>query len=119
MIIGIIGLGFVGGAMHKSFLLKGMHINTNLYEYDKFKNGGIGNFNNMLKCDILFLALPTLYDSNKHKYNIDPIMETCEKLEKYEYNGVIVIKSTIEPETINNLSNKFKLSSISLACLLL
>ena len=50
--VGVIGLGFVGGAMLKSFLLK----KANASGYDKFKDGGIGTFESMLDKDILFLA---------------------------------------------------------------
>ena len=51
--IGVIGLGFVGGAIFKSFNLKAIAIEA----YDKFKNGGMGSLENMLKKDILFLCL--------------------------------------------------------------
>ena len=44
MSVGIIGLGFVGGAIFKSFSLK----NIDVEGYDKFKNGGVGSFKNML-----------------------------------------------------------------------
>ena len=43
--VSIIGLGFVGSAMYKSFELKGV---KNLSGYDKYKNGGIGSFNECL-----------------------------------------------------------------------
>ena len=79
--IGIIGLGFVGGAMFKSFTLK----NINLEVYDKYKNGGIGSLDNMCKKDFLFLCLPTIFDEKKNSYNKDPIYETCEFLEKNDY----------------------------------
>ena len=43
--VSIIGLGFVGSAIHKSFNLKGFKNNINLFTYDKFKDDGIGNLN--------------------------------------------------------------------------
>ena len=105
--ISIIGLGFVGNSMFKSFILKGMKDNTNLFGYDKFKDNGIGDFNNCLQSDILFLALPTIYNTELGQYDKKPIEETCLKLTENNYKGVIVIKSTVEPYTTNNLSNKF------------
>ena len=105
--IGIIGLGFVGNSMFESFKLKGMKDGETLFGYDKFKNGGIGNFNDSLKCDILFLALPTIYNEELGQYDKGPIEETCKLLTAKKYLGVIVIKSTVEPETTNNLSNEF------------
>jgi nucleotide sugar dehydrogenase len=106
--IGIIGLGFVGNSMFESFTLKGMQSNVNLFGYDKFKNGGIGKLEDCLKCDILFLALPTIYNSELGQYDKIPIKETCEILTKFNYKGIIVIKSTVEPETTNDLSEEFK-----------
>ena len=104
--IGVIGLGFVGGAMYTSFLNKGVN-KDNLSGYDKFKNGGIGSFEQMLKTDILFMALPTVYNVKLCKYDKKPIYETCDILSEKEYSGVIVIKSTVEPETTSNLCKKY------------
>lgn len=103
--IGIIGLGFVGGAMFKSFSEKGVSI----VGYDKYKNGGIGNLEGVLNCDIVFLCLPTLFNEELKEYNKGPINEVCLALEKNKYKGVVVVKSTIEPETINKLSKKYNL----------
>ena len=61
--IGIIGLGFVGGSMYKSFKLKGFDV----IGYDKFKNGGIGSFEETLAANIIFLCLPTLFDEKKKR----------------------------------------------------
>ena len=105
--IGIIGLGFVGGSMYKSFSLKGMKENENLFGYDKFKDGGIGTFDDNLKCDMLFLALPTIYNNELCQYDKKPIQETCKLLTDAKYKGVIVIKSTVEPETTNKLSIQY------------
>jgi nucleotide sugar dehydrogenase len=99
MKIGILGLGFVGGSMFKSFKLKGI----DCIGYDKYKK--IGNFENVLDTDILFLCLPTLFDEEKNNYNKDEIIESLEKIKNYQ--GFIVIKSTIEPETTDELSVKF------------
>jgi nucleotide sugar dehydrogenase len=99
MKIGIIGLGFVGGAILKSFRLK----NINVIGYDKFKNSD--EFKDILKTDIVFLCLPTLFDETKNEYNKDSIHEICKLLDEYE--GIVVIKSTVEPETTNNLSKQY------------
>ena len=106
--IGIIGLGFVGNAMFESFKLRGMEEKINLFGYDKFKNGGIGEFKDCLICDILFLVLPTIYNSELGQYDKVAIIETCILLTNLNYNGIIVIKSTLEPETTNKLSDEFK-----------
>ena len=99
MKIGIIGLGFVGGSMYKSFKLKGV----NCVGYDKYKD--VGNFEDVLNTNILFLCLPTLFDEERCMYNKDEIVKTLDKLE--DFKGLIVIKSTVEPESTNILSEKY------------
>ena len=104
MKVGIIGLGFVGSAMYRSFKNVGVE---NLVGYDKFKDGGIGTFESVLETDILFLALPTPYDESTCKYDKSPLIETSERLVNNRYSGVVVSKSTVEPETIDELSIDF------------
>ena len=99
MTIGIIGLGFVGGSMYESFKLKKIDCRG----YDKYKN--IGSFEEILDSNILFLCLPTLFDEGKNCYNKDEIFKTLDKLN--EYKGLIVIKSTVEPESTDNFSKQY------------
>lgn len=103
--IGIIGLGFVGGAASKSFKLKG----ATVFEYDKYKDGGIGSIDDVLQCQIVFLCLPTLYNESLKAYDKSAIKEVCNHLEKLNYSGLVVVKSTVEPETVNMLTEEFPL----------
>jgi UDPglucose 6-dehydrogenase len=103
----IAGLGFVGGSMLKSFSNKGLKDNVELFGYDKFKDGGIGSINDAFSCNIVFLALPTPFNEEKLSYETSAINECCEILSANNYSGALVIKSTVEPETTNKLSNKF------------
>ena len=112
MKIGISGLGFVGGSMLKSFKMKGMVLNENLFGYDKFKDGGIGKFEDLLKCDIIFTALPTIYNDELGMYDKTPLKETFKLLKENSYQGIIVIKSTVEPKTTDKLSAEFNLKLI-------
>jgi len=104
--IGIIGLGVVGGSLYKSFKLN----NIDLYGYDKFKCSD--KFEQCLSSNILFLCLPTLFNENIKEYDKTNIYEVCELLEKYNYNGVVVIKSTVEPTTTEKLCCKYKLKFV-------
>ena len=104
----IYGLGFVGNSMYQSFKNKGLKENYNLFGYDKFKNGGVGSIKDGLLCDIIFLALPTIYNEESGCYDIEPINDCCKYLESNNYAGLIVIKSTVEPETTERISFKFK-----------
>lgn len=58
--IGIVGLGFVGGALMKSFKEKKIYV----IGYDKYKNNGIGDIKETLNTDICFFCLPTLFGDN-------------------------------------------------------
>jgi len=107
MKICIIGLGFVGSAMFDSFISKGLTKNIDLFCYDKYKNGGIGDINDSLNCEIVFLALPTPFNNITSSYELNSINECCDFLSKNNYNGVIIIKSTIIPNTIYQLENTF------------
>lgn len=102
MNIGIIGLGFVGNAIKQSFNIFGINTIT----FDKYKN--IGNFNQCLLTDLLFLTLPTPFNDNLQEFDKSEIYNTCELLENNKYKGIVILKSTVEPETTNTLSNKFK-----------
>jgi nucleotide sugar dehydrogenase len=102
MKISIIGLGFVGNAMYESFQIKnnGKYI---FYGYDKYKNGGIGTIEECINSDIIFLALPTLFNEEKKEYDKSIIIDVLEQLKNNNYSKIIVIKSTIEPQTTNYL----------------
>lgn len=99
--ISIIGLGFVGSAMKRSFEEKGCMV----LGYDKYKHSD--DFEICLKTNIMFLALPTIYDETKHEYDKSCIIEVCTRLTTNHYNGLVVIKSTVEPTTTIELYNLF------------
>lgn len=106
MYIGIIGLGFVGNAIHTSFNQK----NIKTIGYDLYREH-FNDVNNLVECmntDIVFLCLPTPYNETSQRYDITSFVDTLAKFASYEYKGLIVIKSTIEPQTVENLENDFK-----------
>lgn len=103
MKIGIVGLGVVGSAIFKNFNDK----NINVLGYDKYKN--IGQISDILECNILFLCLPTLFDEINKSYDLSAINEVCQYLFENKYKNLVVIKSTIEPETTEKLSNTYNL----------
>ena len=99
---GIIGLGFVGNAIKQSFNI----FNIQTITFDKYKK--IGNFNQCLETDLLFLALPTQFNENIQEFDKSEIIETCTLLQNNNYKGLVILKSTVEPETTIKLSNQFK-----------
>jgi UDPglucose 6-dehydrogenase len=106
MKISIIGLGFVGDSMLKSFNIKN-NCNYVVYGYDKYKNGGIGNIKDCVDSDIIFLALPTEYNHVLGEYDKRPIYSVLDELRTHNYNKCVVIKSTIEPKTTEKIQEEF------------
>lgn len=106
MKIGIIGLGVVGSSILSSFKLK----NIDVKGYDKYKL--MDDFESILMTDIVFLCLPTLFNDERKEYDKDAIYETCDKLLENNYNGIIVLKSTVEPGTTDKLTEKYNLKFI-------
>lgn len=102
MKISIIGKGFVGSAIYKSFSNKGIVVKG----YDKYKESD--SFLSCLESNILFLCLPTEYSYSLKQYDKSALYEICEKLETEKYLGTVIIKSTVEPNTTTNLSKKYK-----------
>lgn len=102
MKVGLIGTGFVGSALKQSFESRGQSV----IAYDKFKN--VGKFEDILDTDILFLCLPSLFVEG-HGYDLSAIQENCRKLFQNQYNGLVALKSTVEPGTTKFLSETFKL----------
>ena len=106
MIIGICGIGIVGNALVTCFEKK----NIILKKYDKYKNGGVGVIDDLLKTDIVFICLPTLYSEDTKEYNKSSIYEICDFLSNSSYVGIVVVKSTIEPGTCRYLHEKYNLN---------
>ena len=104
----IFGLGFVGNSMYESFKNKGMIDGVNLYGFDKFKNGGVGKISDGLECDIIFMALPTMYNEETGCYDKSAIHHCCQYLNDNNYNGLVIIKSTVEPETTDILASNYQ-----------
>lgn len=107
MKLSIVGLGFVGSAIQNSVLQKGFVIDENLFVYDKYKQGGIGSLEKCLCSDLLFLCLPTLFDPSTNQYDKSAIIECSEALTAHGYKGTVILKSTVEPQTTDQLSKQF------------
>ena len=99
MKLGIIGIGVVGGAAYKSFENK---FSNNVSIYDKYKN--LGSMQSIYLSNIVFLCLPTPYNSISTSYDKSAIYEICDDLANHNYTGLVVIKSTVEPTTSESLA---------------
>lgn len=96
--IGVVGVGCVGGAVLKYYQTAAPS-GVSAVGYDKFKEGynTEQDFQNLLNQDFLFLCLPTLYSDEKKEYDKSAIHDVCKRLNDLEYNGLVVLKSTVEP----------------------
>jgi nucleotide sugar dehydrogenase len=107
MKIAIVGVGVVGNAVYESF--KKIN-NEDIIVYDKYKN--IGKIDNILNCQIIFLCLPTLYNDDNKCYDKSAIHEICNYLSNNKYQGLVVIKSTVEPSTTETFSELYDLNML-------
>lgn len=110
-IIGVIGLGFVGDAIFHSLSTKDTN-EIQIIGYDKYKYGGIGKIEQMLKCNIIFICLPTPYNDLLKTYELHPFDEVLEFLQEHQFHGLILIKSTINPGTSQKLADQYQLKIV-------
>ena len=112
--LGIVGLGILGTAIYETFK---SFPNTIIKCYDKYKTNSSNSSNSSINytilkelcdCEIIFLCLPTKFDNDLKEYNKTEIEIVCEQLALFKYEGIIMLKSTVEPTTTRNLSIKYK-----------
>lgn len=98
--VGIIGLGFVGGAVKHWF--ENQKKDYELYLYDKFKN--IGSVEEVNGADFIFIAVPTPYYEDGRGYDDSAVLESLHNVE----NGkVAIIKSSVLPGSTDAFQKKF------------
>lgn len=95
--VGVIGMGFVGGA-----LARGLVHYTNMMCYDKYKN--IGSLHDVCKQDILFVAVPTPMkeDGNVDTSIVDSVLAEIDREAQNEeahdfHSKPVVLRSTLPP----------------------
>lgn len=103
-IISVCGIGIVGNSIVKSLEKKEITVK----KYDKYQN--YGKIEELTESPIIFLCLPTLYSSEKKEYDKTEIFNICEYLKSVKYNGIVVIKSTVEPGTCRMLKDIYNLN---------
>ena len=98
MKIGIIGLGVVGTAVKEGFK------EHEIFTYDKFKNSNtIEEVTD--NSELIFVSVPT--PSNKQGIDLSAVNKTIELLNKLNYTGLIVLKSTVPPGTTDSYKKKY------------
>lgn len=102
MEIGIIGQGFVGNAIYHKF--KNFY---NVKTYDIESNKCNSSKEEVLKCSIIFVCLPTPMNTDG-TCNTDLVEETIKNIDTNIHCNTVVIKSTVVPGTTQRLNNKFR-----------
>lgn len=103
MDIGICGFGVVGQALYSYFKNNSRHISC---IYDKYKE--IGNLDYMIRrCEIIFTCLPTEDDGSGQDFSA--FNEFLDRLIDKEYDGIVVIKSTVLYSNIKPYLDKLRI----------
>ena len=104
MLIGIIGNGFVGKATNQ---LKCKDIEIYAYDInpDACDPKGL-SFEDMKECELIFISVPTPMNKDGSCY-LNILEVVVNDLNVIQYNGFIVIRSTIPPGTADNLNCYF------------
>lgn len=106
--IGIVGLGYVGGAILNSYVKKNIKVNT----YDIAKESSCGSLNELVdKSDIIYVAVPTPM-SIQGNCDISIVESVITQISTEHSNKIIVIKSTVPPGTTETLQNRYRTNTI-------
>jgi UDP-glucose 6-dehydrogenase len=73
--------------------------------YDKYKK--LNTFEYVLNSEILFICLPTDYSEEIKSYDMTEINNTLSLLSKNNFNGIILLKSTLLPNYCSSINNLY------------
>jgi UDPglucose 6-dehydrogenase len=96
--VGIVGLGFVGGAIRLA-----MEQSCNLILVDKDTTKGKNSYKDLFDCDGVFVCVPTPFGDDG-RCDTSILEDVLKQLEGYE--GVIISKCTAPPLVYRELNNK-------------
>ncbi|MDD5438195.1 MAG: hypothetical protein PHC70_03560 [Patescibacteria group bacterium] len=97
--IAIMGTGMVGGALDRYF--KSQNIKAALYDPPK----GLADKTSLQAADVVFVAVPTPYYLDGHGFDDSYLRQAIETLDGI--GKVVVIKSTVLPDTTDALQKDF------------
>ena len=105
MKIGIIGYGVVGKAAENT-LKKAYTIR----KFDKFQD--LDSFEALLECEFIFIVVPTPFDCKNDRVDESAVVENLIKLDRLEYGGTVIVKSTLPPGSCDNYDEKYNLEIV-------
>jgi len=96
--ISIIGLGSVGKAAELGL--------TEFHEVSGYDIDGIGDWKEVLSSELVFVCVNTdaAEDSTLDMGNV---IDVCSKLSEDEYSGLVVVKSTLHPGTMDKMESEY------------
>ena len=100
MKIGIIGMGVVGKTLYKAF----KSLKHNCYGLDKDNSYQLPKLSS---CEIIYICLPTNFSDKG--LNVTLIEKYLKKLNNLKFNGIVAIKSTLNPGDTERFIKKFDL----------
>lgn len=99
--IGIVGQGFVGGSINEFFKSK-----TETYTYDLNGNCNCDSLEELVeKSDLIFVCLPTPMQRDG-SCDLSIVKNCINDIFKIDKHSIAVIKSTVEPGTVEKLINQ-------------
>ncbi len=103
--IGVVGNGFVGGAVKFGFS-PSVGCDAEVKVYDKNPNKSTDKLSDVIKSDIIFLSVPTPSNLDG-SMNIDIVDGALSDIDEYGTNAVILLRSTVVPGTTKKLQDKY------------
>lgn len=102
MKIGVIGLGTVGSAIHESFTTLG-HV-TSFFD----TKDDTTSIKDVIDTDVIFICVPTKQNDTDGSCDTSIVESTVDHLSNFDYNGLVIIKSTTVPGTADKLIQSYK-----------
>ncbi len=96
--VGVIGLGSVGEAAFSTF---SKHFHTVGFDID-----GRGDWDEILASDVVFVCVPTNGTADK-QLDVSSVMEVADKLDTGAFSGLMIVKSTLQPGTMDSINNQY------------
>ena len=105
--IGVVGNGFVGGA-----IVQGFSTFNDVFVYDKDPKNSVNTLEEVLDCNYVFVCLPTpMTSAEGGECNLSIIEDFFSGIE-YNPDQIFIIKSTVPVGTTKRLQNEYNLPNI-------